>query len=74
MVSGSKVINSVLAAVTLVLILSSFHQAAAKTDYSTDPIITILPYDAIPAITNPRFVTADGAELEPDSPVIGVSK
>ena len=47
MVSDSKVINSILAAVTLVLILLSFHQAAAKTDYSTDPIITILPYDAI---------------------------
>jgi len=27
-----------------------------------------------PPITNPRFVTADEAELEPDSPVIGVSK
>ena len=73
MVSDSKVINSILAAVTLVLILLSFHQAAAKTDYSTDPIITILPYDAIPAVINPRFVTADEAELAQDSPVIGVS-
>ena len=61
MVSDSKVINSILAAVTLVLILSSFHQAAAKTDYSADPIITILPYDAIPAVINPCFVTADEA-------------
>ena len=53
MVSGSKVINSVLAAVTLVLILSSFHQAAAKTDYSTDPIIKfcrMTPFPLLPIL------------------------
>lgn len=37
-------------------------------------IITLLPRDAIPAIDDPVFVTADeaGAEYAPDEQVIGV--
>lgn len=42
-------------------------------DYSDDRILTVLPYDAIPAILNPEFVSASKAKLATDSPVIGVS-
>ncbi len=46
---------------------------AAKRDYSGDRILTVLSYDAIPAIKNPEFVSASEAKLKDDSPVIGVS-
>ena len=42
-------------------------------NYSDDRILTVLPYDAIPAILNPEFVSATEAKLAADSPVIGVS-
>lgn len=42
-------------------------------DYSDDRILTVLPYDAIPAILNPEFVSANKAKLAADSPVIGVN-
>ena len=41
-------------------------------DYSDDRILTVLPYDAIPAILNPEFVSANKAKLADNSPVIGV--
>jgi|TARA_B100001146_G_C16056844_1_gene380378 hypothetical protein len=44
-----------------------------NADYSSDPIMTVLPFDAIPAITDPRFVEADQAKLDVNSPIIGVS-
>ena len=47
-------------------------QASVK-DYSDDRILTALPYDAIPAILNPEFVSAIKAKIAADSPVIGVS-
>ena len=46
---------------------------AAEVDYSRDAIQTLLPFDAIPAITHPRFVSATEAKLGDDAPVIGVS-
>jgi len=46
---------------------------ASVKDYSDDRILTVLPYDAIPAILNPDFVSATKAKLADDSPVIGVS-
>ena len=46
---------------------------AAEVDYSRDSIQTLLPFDAIPAIRNPRFVTANEAKLGDDAPVIGVN-
>ena len=46
---------------------------AGGRDYSRDTIQTLLPFDAIPAITNPRFVTASDADLGDDAPVIGVN-
>ena len=46
---------------------------ASAKDYSDDRILTVLPYDAIPAILNPEFVSAGKAKLAADSPVIGVS-
>ena len=47
-------------------------QASVK-DYLDDRILTVLPYDAIPAILNPEFVPATKAKIAADSPVIGVS-
>ena len=47
--------------------------AAADKAYSRDRIYTVLPFDAIPAITNPKFVSASEAKLRDDAPVIGVS-
>ena len=46
---------------------------ASAKDYSDDHILTVLPYDAIPAILIPEFVFANKAKLAADSPVIGVS-
>ncbi len=42
-------------------------------DYADDSIRTLLPFDAIPAITDPQFVSANEAELDAAAPVIGVS-
>ena len=46
---------------------------AAEAGYSRDVIKTLLPFDAIPAITNPQFVSAHEARLGGDAPVIGVT-
>ena len=46
---------------------------ARVQDYSDDQILTALPYDAIPAILNPEFVSTTEARIGDDSPVIGVS-
>ena len=45
-----------------------------QTDDSQYRIVTLLPRDAIPAIDDPQFLTADQAdrEYEPDEEVIGV--
>ena len=59
---------------TLILILlfvPIFRATAA--DYDNDPIKTLLPFDAIPAITKPQFVPAIKAKLDADAPVIGVT-
>ena len=42
-------------------------------DYTDDPIRTLLPFDAIPAITEPQFVSANAAKLDANAPVIGVT-
>lgn len=46
---------------------------ATAADYSDDAIRTLLPFDAIPAITDPQFVPANAAKLDADAPVIGVT-
>ncbi len=46
---------------------------ATGADYTDDAIRTLLPFDAIPAITNPQFVTANEAKLDADAPVIGAT-
>ena len=57
---------------TLILtILLSFTLSAIA--YDNDPIRTLLPFDAIPAIKNPQFVPAAEAKLDADAPVIGVT-
>ncbi len=55
-----------------ILLLATIACASAE-DYSDDPIRTLLPFDAIPAITDPQFVSASEAKLDADAPVIGVT-
>jgi hypothetical protein len=45
--------------------------AAGKT--SDQEIHTVLPFDAIPAISDPEFVSAEEADVHSNSPMIGVS-
>lgn len=53
------------------LLFIGFYATAA--DYTDDEIRTLLPFDAIPAITDPQFVSAYDAKLDADAPVIGVT-
>lgn len=59
----------------LILLLATTACASAEDfeDYSDDKIRTLLPFDAIPAITKPQFVSANAAKLDADAPVIGVT-
>ena len=61
--------NDILISTLLLFITLS----ATAADYDKDPIRTLLPFDAIPAITDPQFVLAAEAKLEPNAPVIGVT-
>ena len=56
----------------LLLATTACASAEDQTDYS-DEIRTLLPFDAIPAITEPQFVSAGAAKLDSDAPVIGVT-
>lgn len=53
------------------LLFVTFYATAA--DYTDDAIRTLLPFDAIPAITDPQFVSANAAQLNPDAPITGVT-
>ena len=55
------------------ILLLAITACASAEDYSDDPIRTLLPFDAIPAITDPQFVSASEAKLDADAPVIGVT-
>lgn len=57
----------------LLLAIVSCASAEDSEDYSEDAIRTLLPFDAIPAIIDPQFVSAGAARLDPDAPVIGVN-
>ena len=50
-----------------------FVAVAGSAIAAEDLVRTLLPFDAIPAITEPQFVSADEAKLAPDAPVIGVA-
>ncbi len=54
-------------------VLLSMTLFATAVDLNKDPIRTLLPFDAIPAITKPQFVSAIAAKLDDDAPVIGVT-
>ena len=43
--------------------------------FEGEPMYTLLPPDAIPAITDPAYVTGEAADaqMSPDEPVIGVA-
>ncbi len=58
-----------------ILLLATISCASAEdqADYTDDKIRTLLPFDAIPAITEPQFVPANAAQLDADAPVIGVT-
>lgn len=56
----------------LLLLLATISCASAEDD-TDDKIRTLLPFDAIPAITEPQFVSAGAAKLDADAPVIGVT-
>ncbi len=45
----------------------------ATAENEKDPIRTLLPYDAIPAIIKPQFVSSTKAKIDADAPVIGVN-
>ena len=55
----------------ILLLVTTFCATAA--DYDNDPIQTLLPFDAIPAIINPQFVPAEKAKINSYDPVIGVT-
>ena len=58
---------------TAMLYADKSKTGAEEKDYSKDPIIPLLAFDAIPAIKDPSFVSAADAKLGDDAPVIGVS-
>ena len=60
---------------TLMLLLATTVWASAEDseDDRGDAIRTVLPFDAIPAIMDPQFVSAGAAKLGADAPVIGVT-
>jgi len=55
----------------LLMLFSITFNATAENE--NDPIRTLLPYDAIPAIKKPQFVSASEAKIDTDAPVIGVN-
>ena len=59
--------------IPIFILLLTTTACASAEDYSDDPIRTLLPFDAIPAITEPQFVSASEAKLDADAPVIGVT-
>lgn len=57
----------------ILTLLLSFTLYATAAEDGNDPIRTLLPFDAIPAITEPQFVPTNQAKLDADAPVIGVT-
>lgn len=57
----------------ILILLFVTNVSATAADHDNDPIITLLKFDAIPAITKPQFVPAAKAKLDADAPVIGVT-
>ena len=57
----------------ILILLLATTACATAADYRDDAIRTLLPFDAIPAITDPQFVSASEAKLDVDAPVIGVT-
>ncbi len=66
-----KIYHVLLIYIFLFMLFSITFNATAENEI--DPIRTLLPYDAIPAITKPQFVSATEAKLDIDAPVIGVT-
>jgi hypothetical protein len=58
---------------TLFISLINLGQISLADIYGKDEIKYVLPSDAIPAIKNPEFVSADEAGLDDSEPVVGVT-
>ena len=63
-----------LAAVVWVLELSAQRQPLQEEKIDSGTLVSVLPADAIPAVTNPSFMTRAEAErlMEKDEPVLGL--
>ena len=67
--------SSSLCLIGLLLILGCAFpdQADGQVENGIAPEIhTVLPFDGIPAIFDPKFVSAENADIDPSSPMIGV--
>lgn len=71
--SRKDILSSLKNYITIFTLLLTFVLSVTAADNDKDPIITLLKFDAIPAITKPQFVPAGKAKLDPDAPVIGVT-
>lgn len=76
---ASKWSLSIVIFCSFIMLLSgrSLAQRDAPKTHGTfdgDPIYTVLPLGAIPAITQPEFLSGDkaSAQMSPDEPVIGI--
>ena len=72
----SPILPAILAILALFGCVADTGKISAETSdkkYSKDRIMTVLSFDAIPAIKDPEFIPANKAKLKDDAPVIGVS-
>lgn len=73
--TGARVgVARLLTAAVLVLTLGADRQEGARQtkEKHADPIMQLLPRDAIPALRDPRFILAEKASLQPTEKVLGV--
>ncbi len=66
---GASLLTSFLA---LAALLVPAGAAGQKQEHLPDPIVQVVPRDAIPAIHNPRFLPAGKASLAPGEKVLGI--
>jgi len=74
----SRIIGTILLAAALTLAGVAAAQPGEPEVHGTfagDPMYTVLPPGAIPAIHEPEFVTGEAADrqMDPDEPVLGVA-
>lgn len=68
---GQSLLDDTMKTMPIISLLCLFgFVTAAEQDL---PIHTVLPFDAIPAIFSPKFLSAEDANVHDGSPMIGVS-